>query len=186
MRVLAIDPGCELTAYVVLADGVPTSKAKVRNSELLEALPTFADHVDQCVIEMVASYGMAVGREVFETVVFIGRLMERWERATGSPMHRLYRRDVKIAICHHPRATDSNIRTEIIDRFGGKERGIGSKREPGPLFGFKADTWQALALAITFADARAAQTPVVEVPPAIPADVPTEAAGPSAANQGGN
>ena len=34
--------------------------------------------------------------------------------------------------------------------FLGKDKAIGSKREPGPLYGFKADLWSALALAVTF------------------------------------
>lgn len=158
MRVLAIDPGTEYSAYVVLVDGQPVRAAKMGNGILLGILPSLGStggEVDHCVVEMVASYGMAVGKEVFETVVFIGRLMERWERSTGKPMERLYRRDVKIALCHHARATDSNIRAELLDRFGpGKEKAVGSKRQPGPLYGFKADMWSALALAVTFANAQ--------------------------------
>ena len=151
MRILAIDPGCEQSAYVVLVDGLPTRAAKVPNRLLLDGLIGLAENADTCVLEMVASYGMAVGKEVFETVFWIGRFAERWEQATGKPADRLYRRDVKLAICHHARATDSNIRTELIDRFGpGKEKAIGTKAAPGPLYEFKADLWSALALAITF------------------------------------
>ena len=132
--------------------GRPLKAYTLQNQALLEMLPSLAAVVDRGVVEMVASYGMAVGKEVFETVLFTGRLMERWE-ARGVPMGRLYRRDVKLAICHHTRATDANIRAELVDRFGpGKGKAIGTKKAPGPLYGFKADEWAALALGITFAE----------------------------------
>ena len=166
MRILAIDPGCEKSAYVIVVDGNPVTGDKIGNAELLARLAEYRQRVDRCVIEMIASYGMAVGKEVFETVVFIGRLMERWEATAGFPADRLYRRDVKLAICHHARATDSNIRTELVDRFGpGKEKAIGSKGAPGPLYGYKADVWAALALAITFGELQASSNGNIKAAP---------------------
>jgi len=53
-------------------------------------------------------------------------------------------------ICGSARAKDQNIRQALIDRYGGKETAIGKKQNPGPLYGIKADEWQALGLAITF------------------------------------
>jgi hypothetical protein len=64
----------------------------------------------------------------------------------------MVRRDVKMHICGQMKAKDSNIRAALIDRFGGKERAIGRKASPGPLFGITADRWAALALAITWLD----------------------------------
>lgn len=40
--------------------------------------------------------------------------------------------------------------------YGGKERAIGKKATPGKLYGVSADVWQALAVALTWADVRKA------------------------------
>jgi hypothetical protein len=102
------------------------------------------------VVEMVACYGMPVGREVFDTCVWIGRFIEAW----GRPHSTLYRSTVKLHLCGQTRAKDANVRQALIDRFGpGREKAIGTKAKKGPLYGVKADVWQALALAVTFADA---------------------------------
>lgn len=153
MRILAIDPGNTMSAWCLLVDGKPASTDKEANADVLEHLRdrnTFIN-VDVCAIEMIASYGMAVGREVFETCLWIGRFMEAWQARGGIGMVRLvYRKDVKLHLCHTARATDSNIRAALLDRFGpGREVAVGTKRAPGPLYGIKGDEWSALAVALT-------------------------------------
>jgi hypothetical protein len=152
MTVLAIDPGSEQSAFV-LFDGEMNCIAehgKVPNGELEESLRMlkWTPHI---VIERIASYGMAVGAEVFETCVWTGRFMGA-VGYHGTPCHRLPRKDVKLHLCGQTKAKDSNIRQALIDRFGGKEKAIGKKANQGPLYGLKADTWQALALAVTWLD----------------------------------
>lgn len=92
---------------------------------------------DSCVIEMVACYGMAVGKEVFETCVWIGRFLERVDAKL------VYRRDVKLHVCGSARAKDANIAQALRDKYGE----VGTKKNPGPLFGIKSHLWAALALA---------------------------------------
>jgi hypothetical protein len=96
-------------------------------------------------IEMIASYGMAVGAEVFETCVWIGRFCERWASTTGAPPVRIARMAVKLAICHDSRAKDANIRAALIDQFGGAL----ATKKGGALYRVKGDEWAALALAMT-------------------------------------
>ncbi len=103
-------------------------------------------------IEMIASYGMPVGREVFETCVWIGRFAQKLDY---KPVHLVYRRDVKLHLCSNARAKDGNIRQALIDRYGGKEKAIGTKKAPGPLYGVAADVWSALAIAVTWSDLNA-------------------------------
>ena len=43
-----------------------------------------------------------------------------------------------------------NIRQALIDRFGPQ----GSKKNPGPTFGFGGDTWAALAVGATYIDTK--------------------------------
>jgi hypothetical protein len=158
-RLLAIDPGCEESAWVLYDTGaqLPLRWVKEPNAAVANRLGAFSDVFPQrCVIEMIASYGMAVGKEVFETCVWIGRFMECWADTTMPP-ELVYRREVKLHMCASVRAKDANIRQAIIDRYGpGKERAVGLKASPGPLYGFKADCWQALALAITAAETQGA------------------------------
>lgn len=156
MRVLAIDPGSEQSAYVLYDPHTSTviRKGIVPNEQLETWLGPM--HMQtHCVIEMIASYGMPIGAEVFETVYWIGRFAARWDHYQ-IPATRLFRREVKLHLCNSARAKDSNIRQALIDRFGGSKRAaIGLKASPGPLYGFKSDMWAALGVAVTYADTHA-------------------------------
>jgi hypothetical protein len=97
------------------------------------------------VIEQIECMGMAVGREVFETVCWAGRFCEAWE-AHGWPVVWLTRRAVKLHLCGTSRAKDTNVRQALLDRYGGKA----ATKKGGPLFGMKSHLWSALALAVTY------------------------------------
>jgi hypothetical protein len=106
-------------------------------------------------IEMIASYGMAVGVHVFETCVWIGRYIELWDYF-GSESTKVYRSDVKMHLCKSNSAADSNVRAALIDRFGpGKAKAVGVTKARGPLFGIKGDEWAALGVAVTYQDGAA-------------------------------
>lgn len=152
-KILAIDPGNEYSGYVVIGaeDMRPLEIGKVENKLVIERV--LKADFDELIIEMVASYGMPVGRSVFETCVHIGRLMQA-ASSVSIKTARLYRQDVKLNICHSNRATDATITQALIDRFAPytPNRGKGYKKEPGWFYGFKADVWQAYALAVTYLD----------------------------------
>jgi hypothetical protein len=165
MRVLAIDPGTTKSAYTLIdaATCRPLDVGKVPNDELLEKIleelvgdsPDFDPRIDYVAIEMVASYGMAVGREVFETCVWIGRFRQLVEvYGPELPVDLVYRRDVKLHHCGTSAAKDPNVTQALIDRFasGRPNRGKGTKAEPGWFYGFRDDIWQAYALAVLVAD----------------------------------
>lgn len=143
--ILAIDPGPIESAYLVLENGNPLEFGKQPNDWIMEFLEE--DHVEQhLAVEMIASYGMPVGREVFETCVWIGRFIQAW----GGSHTLVYRRDVKLYLCNSARAKDGNVRAALIDKYGGKDKAIGKKATPGPLYGVSADVWSALAVAVTY------------------------------------
>lgn len=145
-RLLAIDPGPEQSACVIF-DCVTQ---RIVDCEIVENLAMVWNvknrDVDAVAIEMVACYGMAVGVDVFETVYWIGRFAQAWDN--DAKLHRVTRMQVKMAICHDSRAKDTNIRQAILDRYGGKSA-IGTKKQPGPLYGVKSHIWAALAVALT-------------------------------------
>lgn len=147
---LAIDPGPTESAYLVFVGTCVQTFGKVPNDDLVAHLPGLlasgiADHV---AIEMVESFGMPVGREVFGTVFWAGRFAQ-----AALPWHHTLvpRSAVKMHLCGSKRAKDANIRAALIDRFGGSAA-IGKKAHPGPLYGISGDVWQALAVAVTWHD----------------------------------
>lgn len=145
--VLAIDPGNFATAYCLLrGDRKIIAFDKVENSVFLERLRNIVRAETRPSIvacEMIASYGLSVGASVFETAVFIGEC--KAEVSGYVPWVQVVRLEVKLAICHSPKANDSTIRTALIDLFGPP----GTKKSPGPTCGISKDIWAALGLAET-------------------------------------
>lgn len=121
--------------------------SKLRNGDMRVILGSKDGQSDCVVIEMVASYGLPVGAEIFETCVEIGRFMEN---ARSAFVHRMYRKAVVTHLCNSPRGNDASVRQAIIDRYGGKDKAIGKKASKGPLYGITGDVWQALGLAIAW------------------------------------
>lgn len=142
--VLGIDPGPEQSGVVRIECG-RVAFADVRpNAEVYPLLQH--PGLDLIAIEMIASYGMPVGADVFETCVFIGKLVREAELCSpATPLRRIPRKDVKLHLCGSSRAKDANIRQRLIDLLGPQ----GTKRQPGPTYGVKSHAWAALAVAVT-------------------------------------
>jgi hypothetical protein len=149
MMLLAIDPGPSRSAWVILNEqGQLVEFGIDANADTLDMLAqdTGFEHV---AIEMIACYGMPVGKEVFETCLWIGRYLQAWDR----PYTLIYRNDVKMHLCHQIKGVnDGVIRQALIDRFGPGKGAIGSKKAPGPLYGVSSDVWAALGVAVTWWD----------------------------------
>jgi hypothetical protein len=148
--ILAIDPGTTESGWVLFDGERVHSSAVESNSDMLRRVQVWQDGV--CLaIEMIASYGMPVGREVFETCVWIGRFVQ----ASRDPEAVLlvYRRDVKLHLCGSVKAKDANVRQALLDMFprtgGGKTPQVGTVKQPGPLYGVSSHAWPALGVAIT-------------------------------------
>lgn len=156
MRLLAIDPGNRLTAYCLMDENYrPYSKDKTENMAVLAFITEHAAEIEHIAVEMIASYGMAVGAEVFETCVMIGRI-EQLADELGITHERVFRMEEKQFICHDSRAKDSNIRRALIDRFAKHDlaRGTGTKKNPDWFYGFHSDIWAAFAVGTVCLDKR--------------------------------
>lgn len=161
--ILAIDPGPEMSASVVLVDGKLWDFSYLANGAMFGVLEHVACHATKpvLVIEQIKAMGMAVGAEVFETVFWSGRFAQAWEYAgTQSdiqPWDRIGRLDVKLHLCGSARAKDTNVLQALVDRFS-DGRGIkvakGTKANPGPLYGVSGDVWSALAVSVTYWDTK--------------------------------
>ena len=163
MTVLAIDPGTVKSAYCVVADDHSVLSMDImENDELCSFLQS--KHlqvlgVDLTAIEMIACYGMPVGRETFETCVWIGRFVECLTQGHPlMPIAKIFRRDVKLFLCNSMKAKDANIRQALLDRYepsgGGKTPQIGTKTKRGPLYGVRSHIWASLAVAIYYQENR--------------------------------
>jgi len=158
-KILAIDPGNAESAYALLFPDYSISNGmagKYSNGLMLKTINDFGEiHGADLtvVIEMVASYGMTVGKEVFDTCVWIGRFTQA-AVAAGCPVHYIYRMEEKQHICHDSRAKDSNIRQALIDRFAKHDfkNGKGTKKNPDFFYGFSKDMWAAYAVGVTWLD----------------------------------
>ncbi len=158
MKVIGIDPGPTQSAWVCF-DGQQILGKGIWDNERMRCGLTVGSkeslETDCCanfiIFEKVAGMGMAVGAEGFETVFWTGRFVE----IVGYDI-RIPRSKIKIHLCGSMQAKDANIITALVDRFDPSREfgkyGKGTQKNPGPLFGFAADEWQALALAITWFD----------------------------------
>lgn len=155
MRILAIDPGSTESAFAIIDSDThrPVAFSKVMNQALLESVEYGNFQYDAVAIETVASYGMPVGAEVFDTCIWIGRYLQT-ALNNGADVHLVTRLQVKLHHCKDSRAKDSNIVRALVDRFayGQPNYGKGTKASPGWFYGFKSDVWQATALAVYLAD----------------------------------
>lgn len=156
MNILAIDPGNVQSAYTVMDTETfkPSEFGKVRNEDLQQKIREAGDsRWNVVVIERIQSYGMAVGREVFETCEWIGRFTED-AVLSGCRVEYIYRIEEKRAVCHNPNAKDSNIRRALIDRFAEHDfkNGKGTKKNPDWFYGFHSDIWQSYAIAFSWVE----------------------------------
>lgn len=143
MKILAIDPGPVKSAFVLYSQEEGIVDKDIWDNGCFPLYIASKYH-NVMVVEMIASYGMPVGREVFETCLWIGRFLQA---DAGFDIDKktnlVYRKDVKLHFCNSMKAKDSNIRQALLDRLG-KEACKGVKK----------DIWSALAVALYFQDTR--------------------------------
>jgi len=140
MIILAIDPGTTESAFLGMEWGLPQYFNKVSNDVLIENVED--DLYDYLVIEEIQSFGMSVGREVFNTVRWTGRF-EQKARDRHKTVIFVSRQEVKLFWCKSLRAKDPNVRQALIDHYGPP----GTKKNPGNTYGIKNDIWSTLAIA---------------------------------------
>lgn len=141
---MAIDPGPIQSAFVVW-DSTRIAHAAIEpNQTFSQWIRHFRD-LEGCkavYIEMVACYGMPVGREVFDTCVWIGRFTQM-ACDLSMPAVAVLRAEVKLHHCKNLRAKDANVSQALRDKYGGK----GTKAKPGVTYPLKSHLWQAFAIA---------------------------------------
>lgn len=158
---LAIDPGTRESGWVLYDPREPKHPlrefAKEPNpiifKRLIEGYFSRREQYPDIVIEHFVSYGRILADDSLETICWATRFETAAWFTTGHVPHLVTRRWVKSYICDDHRANDAAIRRALTERFGpDRKRAVGMKANPGPLYGLKADCWQALAVAITYCE----------------------------------
>lgn len=154
MKILAIDAGNTYSgvAIVELPEFRLVWFGKLPNEEIYDVVKNF--HIDEVALEMVACYGMPVGKDVFETCVWIGRFIEELK---DHKISYVYRKDEKMCLCGSLNAKDSNIRQALINRYAKHDfkTGKGTKKNPDVFYGVANDVWSAIAVAVTHYEMKA-------------------------------
>lgn len=165
MNILAIDPGPKVSGWVilekeslkVLAHGseTPTKDVVSMVDDAAAGCMVYDENkfmfsVDRVACEMIASYGMAVGVEVFETCLQIGRICHAWDGDGygAGDVILVKRQEAKMHLCHSPKAKDANVMQALKDKLGE----VGTKKNPGPLYGISKHAWAALAVGVYAAE----------------------------------
>jgi hypothetical protein len=145
MKLFAIDPGNEESAFCVFDGEMVLESGILPNDDLLGEIELHQG-IDYWLIEQIRGYGMAVGKEVFETCEWCGRFDMHIRHHHVVKAQFIPRREVKLELCGSSRAKDKNIRQALLDLIGP----TGTKKKPGPTYGCKSHIWSALAVAATF------------------------------------
>lgn len=146
--IVGIDTGTNQTAMCLCrySDLKPIEHIKVDNKDAEFVLKTWLcqSKLTIVAIEMLENHGMPIGQTTIQTIVEIGRIQYICE-AHFIPWMLVKRSEEKMTICQSVKAKDSNIRQALMDMYGTK----GTKKNKGWFYGFKADEWQAYAVAHT-------------------------------------
>lgn len=117
MLILGIDPGPQRSAAVLIDEKFEVVVAEVFSNEIL------IGHIkrgawEHVAVESIQSYGMLVGREVFDTCYQIGRIQQACADK-GMPCTLYPRMEYTRRICGTGKINDSILRQALELRFGG-------------------------------------------------------------------
>ncbi len=182
--ILAIDPGPESSGIVLYGGDSHQLfySADLDNHSILGGLRDGGVNIGMgtarpaiVAIEDIVAMGMTVGKSVFGTCKWIGRFVEAYSYYGSNSVNYIdtpklvSRRDVKTVLAGgttfrdpdtNARRTvsDAHIKRVVKERFpetgGGKNPVVGTKGQPGPLYGLKGHAWSALAVALTYKEIR--------------------------------
>ena len=157
MIILAIDPGpthCGVALYDSAAERAIQAHKSLTVPEVVYLLcdpglrAHMLGHVDLVAIERPQFSGQRnASAELLRTAEVVGRLQQR-ALDCGLTVSLLTRREVCRELHVSGAGKDGQVRTAMIEEHGGsKEVAVGTKKNPGKLYGVTSHAWQALGLA---------------------------------------
>jgi len=125
MAILAIDPGTNKSGWCLIEDdGKVQDFGWTENEAVQVKANELSIAHDTLLIEDISNYGMAVGRDTFETVKWMGR----FDTVAQGKVNYITRPTIKAALCNSVKATDANVRQAVIDWYGGDTVAVGGKK----------------------------------------------------------
>jgi hypothetical protein len=117
MLILGVDPGPQRSAAALIDEKFEVVVAETFSNEIL------IGHIergawDGVAVESIQSYGMKVGREVFDTCYMIGRIQQAC-KGQGMPCTLYPRQEYLRMLCGGSHTKDSILRQALELRFGG-------------------------------------------------------------------
>jgi len=135
---LAIDPGPESCGMVEIRGGLVVRSDKEATVDACATAILSSPDIP-VLIEGLSNYGTAVGDSTLRTAYAIGKLASLAPKRTTV----IRRTDIKAALLGTGTGSDSVIRQNVLERFGGPQ----SVKKGGPLKGVVGHAIQALAIA---------------------------------------
>ena len=149
MRIFGVDPGPKQSGWCYMdlgSDWVSELKfGHSWNRVMLTHQSQFGESQGSAMTlayEWVKNYGRVVGEDVLRTAYTCGRIRELGSQ--GGEYHEVTRPDVIKHFTGRTNLPKSEVRKELLDRFGGAE----SKKKGGILAGISNHAWDALAVCI--------------------------------------
>ncbi len=154
---IAVDPGPTDSAFVCWNGKRISKHGKITNGQLRAQLAVMGRHqgapeqAGHLAIEVSPPYLMPrksgnpfFPSQVLFTALEAGRLIQAWD----GPFTIVDRRAVKLHVVGRSSCGDPEVRAALLHQIGPK----GTKADPGPCYGMKADLFAALAVGVTWWD----------------------------------
>lgn len=151
-RVMGIDPGPTVSGWAVY-DGTDPVVCGVDGNDDVVAMVKIAQARGPVtlVIERVQNYGRNVGKSLFDTLYWSGRFAQAGYDS-GHVVQRLYFMDVRQHFVGKKLARERDVWLKLVERYGGAERAVGTRKAPGTIAHVKGHARSAFALALTWWD----------------------------------
>ncbi len=150
--IIGIDPGPDKSGVVTINDRGELLHADNMENAAVCGLINSLTPTYRVAMEDFTPYGQRLGYESIATIKWLGEF-RRCCKVVAVLWSEIERPAVKLHLCGVKTATDADVRDALIHRYGpGKDRAIGKKRTPGPLYGINSHLWPALAVAVTALD----------------------------------
>ena len=145
VRILAIDPGTEKSAFVVW-DGTHVWERGIVDNPIVQSYIAAVQHDVLAIEQPQMCCTKKVPGKLVADLLTTREWVGRFDAAHNARL--IPARSIRKVVCGNAKAADKDVRAALVKRFGEP----GTKKSPGPLYGIASHLWSALAVAVTVYD----------------------------------